>query len=423
MNRLHVWWFCGAFALVLAACSDGKNDSSGQGGRSTGGTSTVGGSSANAGATNAGATNAGGAASAGATSAGGTTNAGIGGSLTGGTTGAAGATGCPAPIDLGVRFVGRYDGCVPTMVRFAWSGSGFVARFNGTGLGAALRGQTNQFTVIVDGVLQPKLVTVNNAEQTYALATGLTAGEHVVELYRRTEASFGATGVAAITVEGGNLLPPPAAPTRLIEVVGDSISCGYGNEGTLPCAFSADTENHYLSYGALLARGLDAELSTVAWSGKGVVSNYGGGANELMPLVYDRVVPTEKRSIWNFVPQPQLVVVNLSTNDFSANTDPTEEAFVNGYVGLLTNIRSKNPNAYILCPVGPMLSGADLTAKARPFIAKAVAARRTAGDTKVEAYELTTANPSPGCDYHPNLATHQAMATELAAKVKPVLSW
>lgn len=139
--------------------------------------------------------------------------------------------------------------------------------------------------------------------------------------------------------------------------------------------------------------------------------------------VNGRVVPTEKRSLWNFGPQAQLVLLNLSTNDFSANTDPTEAAFVVGFEALLTNIRSKYPAAYILCTVGPMLTGTDLTAKARPYIAAAVAARRAAGDLNVEAYEMTTPNPNPGCDSHPNLLTHQAMALELETKVRAVLGW
>lgn len=410
MARSYLLTVLGVLSVVAMACSEGSRDDSSQGGRSAGGRSTASGGEPSAGASS---DSVGGVAGARA------------GSTSGGTTsvGTAGATGCPAPIDLGVRFVGRYDGCVANAVRFAWSGSGFVARFSGTGLSVQLRGQTNQFTVIVDGVLQPKLVTDNNVDKSYTLATGLAAGEHVVQFYRRTEANQGATSVVAVAVESGQLLAPPAAPERLIEVVGDSISCGYGNEGTIPCGFTPDTENHYLSYGALLARSLGAELSTVAWSGKGVVINYNGDGNEIIPVVYDRVVPTEKRSLWNFVPQPQLVLINLGTNDFSGSWDPTEATFVAGYQALLAKIRGKYPGAYILCTNGPMLAGTDLSAKARPFIAEAVAARRAAGDINVEAYEMTTPNTNPACDSHPNLLTHQAMATELETKVRAVLGW
>jgi lysophospholipase L1-like esterase len=347
----------------------------------------------------------------------------IGGSAgSAGMVGSGGAIGCAAPIDLGVKFVGRVDGCEADAVRFAWSGSGYVAAFNGTGLSVHMRGKANQFTVIADGELLPTLVT-QDGDQTYLLTSALPTGEHQVEVYRRTEASFGPTSVVGFTVADGQLSSVPAASARLIEVVGDSISCGYGDEGTAPCSFTADTENHYLSYGALLAREVGAELSTVAWSGKGVASNFQGNKMDLIPQIYERAIPTEKRSIWGFVPQPQLVIINLGTNDFSTNFDPSETEFVTAYQDLLAKIRSHYPSAYVLCTVGPMLSGADLTAKARPFIAEAVQARRTAGDTNVEAYEMVTLNPDPACDSHPNLLTHAAMATELAAKVKPILGW
>lgn len=339
-----------------------------------------------------------------------------------GVAGAASMTECPPPLDLGVRFVGRFDGCAKDSVRFAWSGSGFVAAFTGSGISVRLRGRDNQFTVLVDGVLQPKLVTAVG-EAFYTLATGLSVGKHIVEVYRRTEASFGYTGLVSVEVENGQLEVPPAAPARLIEVIGDSISCGYGNEGSAPCAFSADTENHYLTYGALLARGFGAELSTVAWSGKGVVSNWGGSKTELIPLTYDRVVPTEKRSIWTFVPQPQLVIINAGTNDFSADTDPTEADFVAAYTEFLATIREHYPSAYILCTVGPMLSGSDLTEKAQPFIAAAVQARHEAGDMNVEAYAMQSENPDAACDSHPNLLTHAAMAEELTDRVRTVLGW
>jgi lysophospholipase L1-like esterase len=397
-----------AVALVGVACSTGTRSTStgdasgGKSSREVGGT----------GHSDTGASDAGGA---------GTGEAGF-PSAVGGTAGTGGTTGCPAPINLGVRFVGRVDGCETDAVRFAWSGTGFVAGFNGTGLSVRLRGKPNQFTLLVDGVLSPTVVS-QNGDQTYVLATGLAAGDHELALYRRTEASFGATSLLGITVESGQLGVPPPAPERLIEVVGDSISCGYGDEGTSPCTLSADTENHYLTYGALLARSCGAELSTVAYSGKGVARNYAGDLTDLLPQLYERAVPTEKRSVWRFLPQAQLVVVNLGTNDFSTNFDPTESEFVTAYQSLLGVIRSHYPNAYILCTVGPMLGGTDLTAKARPLIAAAVQARRTAGDVQVEAYELTTTNPNPGCDSHPNLSTHAAMADELATKVKAVLGW
>src|SRR5688500_11954380 len=86
-----------------------------------------------------------------------------------------------------VRFVGRVDTSDPNSPRFAWSGSGLVARFDGTFLAVRLGGG-QEYTVVVDGVVGPKLVPTGGFD---LLAQGLAPGVHQVELYRRTEAHLG----------------------------------------------------------------------------------------------------------------------------------------------------------------------------------------------------------------------------------------
>lgn len=330
---------------------------------------------------------------------------------------------CPASRDWGVRWVGRHDGCVEDGVRTAWSGTGFVARFSGTGLRLTLEGPAVQYTVVTDGVVGAPLLTTG-VPGGIDVVSGLPEGEHTVEVYRRGEASFGAVVVRGVEAVGGELLPPPPAPERLLEIVGDSISCGYGNEGTSPsCAFSADTENHYASYGAVLARTLSAEVSTVAWSGRGVVRNYAGEPGALMPALYEAAIPQSPGNVWDFIGtrEPDAVIINLGTNDYSTD-DPSDQEFTDGYVALLEKVRQRNPSAFILCTVGPMLGGSDLE-KARRNIQAAVAARRAAGDERLTAYEMNTPNANPGCDYHPGLETHEAMARELAGPLRAALAW
>jgi lysophospholipase L1-like esterase len=333
---------------------------------------------------------------------------------------------CPAPPDLGVRYVGRVDGCKAEGARYAWSGSGFVARFKGTAISVRLKDAVNEHTVVLDGEVLPKLVTTSG-EKLYPLASDLADEEHVLELYRRSEASSGETLLLGLEVKGANgnpgeLLEPPPAPVRRIEVIGDSISCGYGNEGKAPCTFSQDTENHYLAYGSVLARSVGAELSTVAWSGKGVIYNYNGDKLQPLPTVYDRTVPNDARNLWGFAWQPEAVIINLGTNDYSTAASPTDELFTSTYQRFLEHLRAKYPDAFILCTVGPMLTGSML-ASARHNISAAVTARNDAGDSRVKAYEMTTQNTNPGCDSHPGLATHEAMAKELEAELKTELGW
>src|SRR5687768_16197828 len=209
-------------------------------------------------------------------------------------------------------------------VRFAWSGSGVVARFSGTSLSVRLDGG-QQYTVLIDGQLQPKLIP---STPTSVLASDLAEGTHVVEIYRRTEANQGESIFSGFDLGSGTLLAPPPAPERRIEIVGDSITCGYGNEGAdMNCPFTPDTENHYLTYGAIAARAVGAELSTVAWSGKGVVCNYGdepASCVDPLPVYYDRTLPERPESVWSFASwQPHAVVINLGNNDLSTTTDPS----------------------------------------------------------------------------------------------------
>ncbi len=335
-------------------------------------------------------------------------------------------TDCSILPDFGVRFVGRVDACDARGVRMAWSGTGFIGRFKGTGISVHLNDSANQYTVLIDNALTPTLKTVAG-EKTYSLASGLADAEHTVEFYRRTEASFGTTVVIDVRAEEddagtGQMLTPPAAHNRRIEIIGDSISCGYGDEGVNPCSFSSDTENDYLAYGSILARDFGAELSTVAWSGEGIYYNYNGVRLLPMPTLYDFTIPSDRTQPWNFVPQADLVIINLGTNDYSTSTQPTTDQFVTAYQSFLEHIRGKYPAAYILCTMGPLLSGSALST-ARTNIGTAITARASAGDTKVKYYEITTANTNPGCDHHPSLATQAAMAVELEVEVKSELGW
>ncbi|MFY0532912.1 hypothetical protein [Nannocystis pusilla] len=101
----------------------------------------------------------------------------------------------------GIHYVGRHDDSDPSAIRMSWSGVGAVVRFDGTDLHVNLDDNGRWFTVVVDGAVQPPLNTQPGA-QTYPLATGLAPGEHTVELYRRTEGSFGVTTVLGFDVTG-----------------------------------------------------------------------------------------------------------------------------------------------------------------------------------------------------------------------------
>jgi lysophospholipase L1-like esterase len=321
------------------------------------------------------------------------------------------------PAEPGIHWVGRYDATDPAAVRMGWSAVGLVARFDGTGATVRMDDQSQYFTVVLDGMVQPRLATAGGV-QDYVIATGLPAGEHTIELYRRTEGSFGPTVVHDVIIEGELLAPPPVA--RRMEIIGDSITAGYGNEGVDPCGFSADTENHYLTYGAFAARSVGAELHAVAWSGKGIVYNYGDDMFEPMPELYDRTVATEGNA-WSFGWQPDVVAINLGTNDFSTDNDPPGELYRGEYLEFAAHLRDVYPQAFILL-LQPTLFGAEAE-MVRGYIEEVVAQRQAAGDAAIAYADVNVDWIGSGCNGHPSVATHEGMGGRLAEELQLHLGW
>ena len=339
--------------------------------------------------------------------------------------GSSSSTGVVEPTEL-IHYLGRFDFSDPMAPASSWPGSAIAARFSGTGLDIDLHddGQ-NFFAVSIDGAT-PTLLTTSSDNDKYSLATGLADAEHEVVVTRRTESFQGVVHFHALNpLGGGKIVPSPAPFKRHIELIGDSITCGYGNEGMGPgCSFSADTENEWLAYGSIAARGLSAEPHVIAYSGKGAYRDYGGATDNQMPVLYELTFAEDPAVKWDFTAwKADVVVVNLGTNDF-AKGDPGQ-AYIDAYTALVKQIRGHYADAYIVCAVGSMLGGGDL-AKDLTYVKGVVAAANTAGDKKVSFVDLGQQDGNAdglGCDYHPSLKTHQKMADKLTAAIKAVAGW
>ena len=118
------------------------------------------------------------------------------------------------------------------------------------------------------------------------------------------------------------------------------------------------------------------------------------------------------------------MVVNLGTNDISNNKGDPGAPFETAYLGLLQTVRAHYPHAYILCIIGPLLSGSDLTT-IEGHIHDVVQMLTTAGDTRVEFFDQIQPQPSSAyaCQYHPNVTEQTLMGTELATEIAAKLGW
>jgi carbohydrate esterase-like protein/GDSL-like lipase/acylhydrolase family protein len=430
-----------AGSLTQGTGGSSQGTASGMGGvagsNSTGGSSSAGGSAASggAGAGASGGSAAGIGAGGGAADTGGSTGAG-GAIGAGGSTAAGGATGAGGSSNAGgnpggtgapaARIVGRTAPGTMGGTRFEWSGSNVSARFMGTQVSVQLDDGSNgnSFEVVVDGGTPKQMFTVAG-QTTYSLATGLTNGMHDVLLWRDSEAMFGPTEFIAFTGfgAGGALLPPAPPPGRSIEIVGDSFSCGAGILSATNCGSSIKIENHYLSYGAIAAREVTADLVTIAWSGIGVWRNYGATAptpTTVMPARYDYAIPTTQTA-WDFSKyQPDVVVMNLNNNDFSKG-DPGQP-YIDAYLKLTRQIRTNYPNATFIHVI-EWETGNTTDQSAATTVNAMVATLKAGGDPKHNVFDMRPYANTKQCGGHPDMAASQAMGDALAANLRTVMGW
>lgn len=198
-------------------------------------------------------------------------------------------------------------------------------------------------------------------------------------------------------------------------VIGDSITTGFGALGDGPdCAATSETHSAERSYAQLLATRLDLRLVADAVSGRGLVHNF-RGAN--MPTAKATLLDGKQiESLYNDV-DPSLVLVHLGTNDFYEH-DP-QPAFGAAYEQLLGELAATYPDAALMALFGPM-PNADAAGRATPAIRAAVdaAAARTGRPIGFVLLDYPKAATGVmGCDWHPGVATHAAMAETLAGIV------
>ena len=323
-----------------------------------------------------------------------------------------------------VEWMGRVDTSDPAGPRFAWPGTAASVRFYGASLAVRLRDEGyNAFEVTIDGASR-SVVRTSPTRELYPVAEGLEVREHELTFAKRTEALFGEVQLLGFVPASGGELRPASAwrPVRRVELVGDSITAGYGDEGATPtCPFSVSTENELAAYGAVAARELGAEHVTIAWSGKTIAG---------MAALYDRVLPGRPEVRWDaasWVPDAR----GRKPGDQRHAPGPTteEEAFV---VGLpmrssrasAPRIRTRSSSARSgrCSPTGSPRAGVASPTRGR--ICRRSWIARAAGDERVALLEFPTQDTNKaGCGFHPGVATHRAMADQLAEFLRARLEW
>ena len=144
----------GALAVACGSSSQARAvDASGGAANPAGGASTTGGGASAAGGASG--SNAGGAQAAGGNASGGSSAGGNGQAGTGNPAGGANANGgAGGASSSGIRWLGRVDASNPAAVKFAWSGTGFVASVSGSKISVKLQAPSAAFfQPVIDGTV------------------------------------------------------------------------------------------------------------------------------------------------------------------------------------------------------------------------------------------------------------------------------
>lgn len=334
------------------------------------------------------------------------------------------------PTDQNIQYIGRICFDNPERPRFTFPGTQINCRFTGTSMKLWAKPKSGYFMAQIDEAEPFKVALMGERDSVVTIATALPAGEHTLRLMYIIEGYELKPDFRGFILDlGARLLPPPALSERTIEFIGNSITCGYGNESIeMTDPFEYETENHYLTYAQQTCRALGARAHVVARSGIGVYRSYDGpktGTPEnVMTTEYEYTNLYDRSEKWDFSRyQPQLVCINLGTNDLSTNN--YDVALLKAaYKRFLSQVRSHNPKAKIVYLCGSMLGGKELDI-ARQTLNEVVDEAHKAGDQEVYRFDFTpqTGDLKFGASWHPSIWQHQKMAAELTAFLRQLMQW
>lgn len=272
-----------------------------------------------------------------------------------------------------------------------------------------------------------------DSEGIYTLYESDIIKETKLRVVKYSEADCAKIGVKMLQIDGDQPPRPSQRQNRRLEFIGDSITCGYGNEGSfMEEAFTTASQNPWQAYAAITARALKAEYHIIAWSGIGVLSNYTEedvpNTSWLMPDLYPYTDKATDIALgkqiekWEYKQyKPDCIIINLGTNDASYTKHIKERvrSFGDAYYRFVKEIRKQNPLATILCTLGAM--GQDLCEEIKTQVDTLTCEGEQ--DIYFMKFDVQSERDGIGIHTHPSLITHQKMAIKLEQKLRELMNW
>ncbi len=266
------------------------------------------------------------------------------------------------------------------------------------------------FAVELDGVRLPTRYCVTGEGEITLDGLGALA-LHTVKLVKETEPQFGVSLAEIRSLSFyGKLTREPSDASLYIEFIGDSITSGYGNLWT-----SADPrdqvetaryEDGTKTYAYLAAEELGADCSILSCSGIGVVKGFRDFTMKDYYTAVSYYRDPEEKVYFPYARKPDIIVINLGTNDRVTGADP--EAYKEGVRELVYLIRDSYRREIPIVWVSGMMSS-GFTAHTKEVLAEL--GGEAAGIYHMDADRVSGA----GGGGHPTVAEQEAAGRALSA--------
>ena len=317
--------------------------------------------------------------------------------------------------DSGISYTGRTlaEG---DRVSFDWVGTYLQTDFTGGSIAVDISDTgNNYFNIFIDEKLTRKIQVNSPTATRIILAQGLSSGFHRLKLQRCTEGSQGRTTIHGIYLTKNG---------RLIEFIGDSYTCGYGTEAGSNERFKPETENCNQAYACMVARYFNADYVLIAHSGRGMSRNYGDSlmiSPNNMVERYLRLFDETPEPTYHFKTyRPDLVTINLGTNDYSTGKGPKPQTFAAQYLKMIEQVRSHYGEVPILCIIAHSAG--------KPLKTSMAEVSRRVADMKnvyvaTEMPGIVSHATDMGADWHPNYQGQRKIAMTLIPRISQIMGW
>lgn len=312
--------------------------------------------------------------------------------------------------DRRIQYSGRFYQKDSSCFSFMYSGSSIKFKFKGKYAIVDIKDDSskNYFNVFVND----SLFFVKKGNEKIVLDfTKERPKKYLVEITRRTEWHGGNSSFCGMYLDKSSKLLPLKPQKLSILFIGDSYTCGYGNEGkTNQEHFEYATENNSKTYGAITAKNLRADYSCICRSGIGLLHGYGGNKNFTQPKLYNEIIGNTIDDVTKYDGKPGIIVINLGINDFSVKVDSNE--FITTYIRFINTLVNNYSKAKIICIATPTLPE-EKSALLSNYIEMAVKQCNKVHKTNIYFLLFNPFIPS-GSDWHPNVTEHELMAQQLS---------